>query len=50
MESKSEKFRSQEVASKELLNDNKTAFCSPLEKIFKDLAMFVGFCPSLNLK
>jgi hypothetical protein len=46
-----EKYRSQEVASnkleKEPLRDYKTAFSFPehmvLGKIFKDLAMFLGF-------
>jgi hypothetical protein len=52
-QNRKKKYRSEEVASnkleKGLLRDYETGFCAPLalkvleKKIFKDLAMFLGF-------
>jgi hypothetical protein len=53
------KYQSQEVASNKLekgpLRDYETAFCLPLtltvlEKIFKEFAVFTGFCLKCDLE
>jgi hypothetical protein len=56
----SEKYHSQEVASNKIekgpLRDYETGFCSPIalrvleKKIFKDLAIFLGFLPKFDLE